>query len=130
MATLLVIDDNPMVLDVVQGMLDAAGYHALRAADGATALDIFAHHVVHGAIIDVDMPGMNGVEVCRALQSQAAAAGRSLLAWMMTGVVRPQLVQAAEAAGAVGILPKPFTRAELLACFETLSVHLPEQVLT
>ncbi len=122
-ATILVIDDNPLVRHVVQGMLNAAGYHAVAAEDGSTALATYAAQTVDAAIIDVDMPDMNGVDVCRALRAQATASGRSYRAWMMTGVVRPDLVERAREAGASGVLAKPFTRQELLACFAGLPVH-------
>jgi CheY-like chemotaxis protein len=112
-----------MVREVVQGMLNAAGFHALSAENGAVALAIFASQTIDGAIIDVDMPGMNGVDVSRALHAQAAALHRPLLTWMMTGVVRPELIDAARISGSAGILAKPFTRAELLACFDTLGIH-------
>ena len=56
--TILVVDDNPMVREVVQGMLNAAGFHALSAEDGATALALFATNQIDAAMIDVDMPGM------------------------------------------------------------------------
>lgn len=126
---ILVVDDNPMVREVVQGMLKAAGYHSLSAEDGATALAMYAGQPIDAALIDVDMPGINGIELCRALHAQASASGRPLLAWMMTGVVRPELITASEAAGAAGILAKPFTRAELVACFERLPLPGSEQML-
>lgn len=121
--TILVVDDNPMVREVVQGMLNSFGFHALSVEDGATALAVFAVEEFDGAIVDVDMPGMNGVEVCRALQVQSSALGRPLLVWLMTGLVRPELPAAARQAGAVGVLPKPFTKAELRSCFENLEIH-------
>ncbi len=120
--TILVVDDNPMVREVVQGMLNSFGFHALSVEDGATAMAVFAVEDIQGAIIDIDMPRMNGIDVCRALQAQASALGRPLLAWMMTGVVRPELPDAARRAGAAGVLPKPFTRAELRTCFVQLEV--------
>lgn len=120
--TILVVDDNAMVRDVVQRMLNAAGYHALAAEDGATALAVYAGESIDACILDVDMPGMNGVDLCRALHSQAVAAGRPLPIWMMTGVSRPQLQEQARRAGALGVLAKPFTRDQLLGCFEMLAV--------
>ena len=127
--TILVVDDNPMVREVVQGMLNAAGFHALSAEDAATALALYASNPIDAAMIDVDMPGMNGIDLCRALQAQAAAVGRGVLAWLMTGVVRPELVVDAQAAGATGVLAKPFTRAELVACFEPLAAQQRQRML-
>jgi CheY-like chemotaxis protein len=118
-----------MVRQVVQSMLNMAGYRALSAEDGATALAIYAGEAVDGAILDVDMPNMTGVELCAALRAQAAAQRRPILLWLMTGVVRPELVSDAIAAGARGVLGKPFTREELLACFTRLSADHPAHAL-
>lgn len=120
--TILIIDDNPMVREVVQVMLNNAGYRAIAAEDGPSGIRAFAAHTFDAAIIDVDMPVMNGVDVCRELTAQATAAHRPFVAWIMTGVVRPELVTSALAAGAVGVLAKPFTKRELLARFEATLV--------
>jgi DNA-binding response OmpR family regulator len=116
--TVLIIDDNPLVREVVRQMLQARGYAVLVAEEGRAGLRQLAKNEVDVAIVDVDMPLMNGVEVCTALREQAAAAGRTLPVWLMTGVTRPELVEGAERAGAAGILAKPFTTAELIACVE------------
>ena len=116
--TILIIDDNPLVREVVRQMLQARGYMVLVAEEGPAGLRQLAKHEVDVAIVDVDMPMMNGVEVCSALREQAAANGRTLPVWLMTGVTRPELAAGAERAGAAGILAKPFTTAELVACVE------------
>lgn len=116
--TVLVIDDNPLVLEVVQRMLEARGYSVLVADDGARGLDLLSRHSVDAAIVDVDMPRMDGIDVCRALRDRTAALGRTMWVWLMTGVTRPELVAHAIAAGARGILPKPFTTDELVRCLE------------
>ncbi len=113
------LDDNPLVREVVRRMLDCRGYSVVVAADANDALDLLARQRIDAAIVDVDMPVMNGVEACRALRNQAAAAGRSLLVWLMTGVTRPDLAARALAAGALGVIAKPFTTDELVACVET-----------
>ena len=116
--TILVVDDNPTVRAVVQRILQVAGYTALAAEDGIKALELFGSHEVDAAIVDVDMPGPNGVEVCRQLYERAAKSGRAVFVWLMTGVVRPEIVSAAEAAGALGIFAKPFTMQELISSIE------------
>ena len=116
--TILVVDDNPTVRAIVQRIFQIAGYTALVAEDGIKALAIYAQHPVDAAIVDVDMPGPNGVEVCRMLQDEAANAKRPVLVWLMTGVVRPEIAAAAESAGALGIFAKPFTMQELIGTIE------------
>jgi CheY-like chemotaxis protein len=124
-ATILVVDDHPMVRDIVRIVLASAGFRPVCAEHGAAALALFESNVVDGAIIDVDMPGMNGIEVCERLQAAAAARHQPLVAWIMTGVLRPELMGAARRAGALGILAKPFTRSELVACFDVLEAPRP-----
>lgn len=116
--TILIIDDNPLVRDVVRRMLEARGYSVLVAEGGAEGLQLLSNNWIDSAIVDVDMPAMNGVDVCRALRERAAKVGRGLWVWLMTGVTRPELLSAAAAAGARGVLPKPFTTDELVRCVE------------
>ena len=116
--TLLVIDDNPLVRDVVRLMLESRGYDVLVAEDGEAGRALMSRRPVDAAIVDVDMPKMNGVDVCRALCSDAARAGHGIWVWLMTGVTRSDLAARALAAGAKGILPKPFTTQELVQCIE------------
>ena len=80
---------------------------------GAEAIALAAQHPVHGAIVDVNMPGMNGIDVCRALHEQATAAGRTVAVWMMTGARTTEITKRAELAGALGVLGKPFDFEEL-----------------
>jgi CheY-like chemotaxis protein len=116
--TILVVDDNPFVRDVVQSMLQHRGYSVITAENPKVALKLMAEHPVEAALVDVDMPVMNGVDACRALRDQAAAMGRSLLVWLMTGVTRPDLVARAVAAGAIDVIAKPFTTDELISRVE------------
>ena len=113
MPTLLVVDDNSSVRESLRFLFRRRGYEVLTAESGAEAIALVAQHPVHGAIVDVNMPGMNGVDVCRSLHEQAAAAGRAVAVWMMTGARTPEMTKRAEAAGALAVLGKPFDFEEL-----------------
>jgi CheY-like chemotaxis protein len=117
--TILVIDDNPEVREVVRCMLEGHGFEVLLADNGVDGVEMFSRHHVDAALVDVDMPRMNGLEVCRALRSRAAAVGRNLLLWLMTGVMRPEVEAGAASIGVKAILPKPFTTTELLEQIES-----------
>ena len=69
-------------------------------------------------MVDVNMPGMNGLTACRALRAQAAASGRDIAVWLMTGAPTAELTISALDAGACGVLPKPFEFADLFERFE------------
>lgn len=118
MRTVLVIDDNKSVCDSMRMLLQQRGYIGLAASNGAEGLALAESHVVDGALIDVHMPGVNGIEVCRVLRERAAAAGREISLWVMTGARTAQIEKAAMEAGAIELLGKPFDIAELFRRFE------------
>lgn len=66
----LVVDDDPTVSEVVAGYLDRAGYSVDRAADGPAALECAARRRPDLVVLDLMLPGMDGLEVCRILRSR------------------------------------------------------------
>lgn len=106
--TLLVVDDNQSVRESLRFLLLRRGYTVLVAEDGAAALALAAQHPVDGAIVDVNMPGMNGIEVCRVLRERANAKGRQIAVWMMTGARTPEVLKQSREVGALDLLGKPF----------------------
>ena len=116
--TFLVIDDNESVRESLKFLLLRRGYAVLVAEDGYEALRIASQHHIDGAMVDVNMPGINGVEVCRALRERAAAAGREIAVWLMTGGRSPDLVRLAREAGALDLLGKPFDLQSLYRRFD------------
>ncbi|MXM64929.1 response regulator [Streptomyces sp. HUCO-GS316] len=64
----LVVDDDPTVAEVVAGYLDRAGYTVDRADDGPTALTRAAAHWPDLVVLDLMLPGMDGLEVCRRMR--------------------------------------------------------------
>ncbi|MFJ8229635.1 response regulator transcription factor [Streptomyces sp. NPDC094448] len=67
-ARILVVDDDPTVSEVVTGYLDRAGYRVDRADDGPGALARAAAHRPDLVVLDLMLPGMDGLEVCRRLR--------------------------------------------------------------
>ncbi|KUN24142.1 two-component system response regulator [Streptomyces antibioticus] len=65
---ILVVDDDPTVAEVVAGYLDRAGYVVDRADDGPTALARAAAHRPDLVVLDLMLPGMDGLEVCRRMR--------------------------------------------------------------
>lgn len=116
--TLLVIDDNRSVRESLKFLLLRRGYIVLIAEGGREALALSAQHPVDGALVDVNMPEMNGIEVCRALRQQATAAGREIAVWMMTGARTSEVLKQAREAGALDLFGKPFDLPALYRRFE------------
>ncbi|MFJ9036918.1 response regulator transcription factor [Streptomyces sp. NPDC102406] len=69
-ARVLVVDDDPTVAEVVAGYLDRAGYAVDRADDGPAALARAAAHRPDLVVLDLMLPGMDGLEVCRRLRAR------------------------------------------------------------
>lgn len=113
MATLLVVDDNPSVRDSLRFVFTAFGFTVVCAESGAGALALCDEHVFDAAIVDIHMPGVNGIDVCRELRAQAQSFGRDLPVWLITGAFTPDLTRHAADAGAVAILMKPFNMSTL-----------------
>jgi DNA-binding response OmpR family regulator len=67
-ARVLVVDDDPTVAEVVTGYLDRAGYVVDRAGDGPDALARAAAHWPDLVVLDLMLPGMDGLEVCRRMR--------------------------------------------------------------
>ncbi len=116
--TLLIVDDNPSVRDSLRMLLERRGYIVLLAASGSEAIARAVEQQLDAAIIDVNMPGMNGLVVCRTLRTRASEAGRNFPVWMMTGARTPELERAALESGALAVLAKPFDYEELFSRFD------------
>ncbi|MGP4085031.1 response regulator transcription factor [Streptomyces sp. KR55] len=69
-ARVLVVDDDPTVSEVVSGYLDRAGYVVDRAGDGPDALARAAVHWPDLVVLDLMLPGMDGLEVCRRMRDR------------------------------------------------------------
>ncbi len=70
-ATILLIDDDPTLLELLAGHLQAAGYRALCSPDGAAGLRQAREAHPDLVVLDVMMPGMDGWEVCERLRAEA-----------------------------------------------------------
>lgn len=114
--TVLVVDDSPTIRKVVVRQLQARGYEALTAPDGAAALGILLHRPVDVVLMDFVMPGMNGIQVCRALHANPATSHIPVV--LMSAKADKIRGQALQQAGAVDAITKPFDPLALQAVIE------------
>jgi signal transduction histidine kinase len=112
MKTVLVIDDDPHVAGFVSSCLTAHGRHAVVALDGESAVVLAKTLLPDLVLSDVNLPGMNGVQVLKALRSQAETASIPVI--MMTGGTHDFSVRQAMTLGADDYLAKPFSLSELM----------------
>ena len=112
----LVVDDEPAVREAVDRALRLEGYDTELAADGADALDALAARAPDALVLDVLMPRVDGLEVCRRLR---AAGDRTPVLMLTARDAVPDRVQGLDA-GADDYLLKPFALEELLARLRAL----------
>jgi putative two-component system response regulator len=114
----LVVDDEPAVAEVHRRLLVKEGYTVEVAPDGLVALQAVVQHRPHLVLLDVNMPGMSGIEVCRRIKQDLTT--RLTPVVMVTGMAeREQRIEGLEA-GADDFLSKPADPHELLARVRSL----------
>jgi PAS domain S-box-containing protein len=104
-ATLLLVDDNPSMLQILCRWLERDGYNLVTAANGHEALAAFAERPPDLVLLDVMMPGPNGIEVCQRLRQMQGGAQTPVL--MVTALEDADTVDRAFAAGATDYITKP-----------------------
>jgi CheY-like chemotaxis protein len=115
---LLVVDDDPRSLELLQVILRHAGFDVLPAADARAAIDLLANHAPALALVDGLMPGMTGIEFCRWLRSGSRHAAMPCV--LLTGLADAATADEATAAGADAVITKPFERLQLLEQVDVL----------
>ncbi|MFI9011491.1 response regulator transcription factor [Actinosynnema sp. NPDC053489] len=111
MTTVLVADDDADVRDVVVFKLEQSGYDVVVAEDGATALTVAREVLPDIAVLDVMMPRMTGLDVCRELRAAEATAAIPVI--LLTARAQEGDVEGGFALGADDYLTKPFSPREL-----------------
>jgi two-component system response regulator MprA len=116
MATVLVVDDDQALRDAVRRALRLEGYDVLVAVDGAEAIDTLAAKSVDAMVLDVMMPRVDGLALCRHIRRE----GDRTPVLMLTARDAVGDRVAGLDAGADDYLPKPFALEELLARIRAL----------
>jgi DNA-binding response OmpR family regulator len=111
-AKVLIADDQPNMRQLVRLTLETGQFEILEAPDGDAALEVARAEVPDLLFLDWTMPGMAGVEVCRALRQDPATAGIRIV--MLTARSQDSDREHAEAMGADDYITKPFSPIELL----------------
>ena len=113
---LLMIEDDTRLANMVSEYLRQSGYAVTHAADGASGLAALEASMPDLIILDLMLPDMDGLEVCRRIKSQSGASGeRSPAVLMLTAKGDPMDRIVGLEIGADDYLPKPFEPRELLA---------------
>lgn len=116
---ILVVDDAPALAMILSASLTKAGYEVIIAEDGFKGFDLAVEHKPDLVLLDMMMPGRDGLETCRLLKQNEGTASIPVI--FVTAHADAQPVMDAFAAGGSDYLTKPFRVAEVLA---RVSVHL------
>lgn len=67
----LVVDDEPKIVNLVRGYLEQVGFRVVTAGDGQMALTVFRHEKPDLVILDLMLPGIDGLDVCRLMRRES-----------------------------------------------------------
>jgi adenylate cyclase len=109
----LVADDNPMNVDIIHARLTARGYEVVTAGDGLAALQAAREQHPDLLLLDIMMPGMDGLEVCRQIKSDRDMPFTPII--LVTAKADTRDIIAGLEAGADEYLPKPVDQGALVA---------------
>ena len=110
MVSVLVVDDEPIVRDVVVRYLQHEGYETLEAGDGLHAQELLRKHEPSLVVLDLMLPGLDGLELCRWIRARS-----ELPVIMLTARAEEADRIVGLELGADDYLTKPFSPAELVA---------------
>lgn len=115
--TILIVDDTPQSLRLLEALLEPQGYSVVAVGSGAEAIAAVKSQPIDLVLLDIIMPEMDGYEVCRRLRASTDTVALPIV--MITSIGHQEKLRALEA-GADDFVPKPFDRAELLARVKSL----------
>jgi putative two-component system response regulator len=116
--SILIVDDLPFNLEVLEGILYREGYKVLPASDASEALAVIEKSPVDLAVLDVMMPGMNGFDLCRKLKTMSGK--RFFPVILVTALNELEDKIKGIEAGADDFLTKPFHTIELVTKIRSL----------
>lgn len=109
--SILVVDDDRGMADTLSDILEANHYRVATASSGDVAVAMTAGGAYDLILMDIQMPGLNGVQALTAMKAR----GLSSRVIMMTAYTRDELVTEAERTSGFPVLPKPLDLEHLLA---------------
>lgn len=119
MAKILVVDDEPDILRFVERILEARGHSVVTAADGAQGLQLAGSERPDVIVLDLNLPHMDGHEVCRKLKSDEATSHIPIVV-MTAAYVSVDDADHGTGLGADEYVVKPFLREVLIHNVERL----------
>lgn len=111
-STILVVEDEPNIVESLRFILRQAGFAVEVATDGLDALQRLRTQGFAAVVLDIMLPGLNGLDVLRAVRSDGSLAGLPVIVLTAKGQANDR--KSAEEIGASAFITKPFSNAELV----------------
>ena len=122
--TILIVDDDPITINLLQLILKPAGFTTFTAQNGLEALEKVAEYKPDALLLDVMMPIMDGFTVCREIRSQKATAQLPII--ILSTSAQARSVQKGMEAGASKYLFKPISRDKLIGEITQIIEQYPQ----
>src|SRR5690348_9600787 len=116
--SILLADDSMTIVSMVAARLERSGYDVITATRGDEALRLALVHQPQLAVLDIEMPGLDGLEVARQLRAASALQGIRII--LLTAHSGKETIAAGFEAGADDYMVKPFSPQELQTRIEQL----------
>ena len=113
MKTVMTVDDSATLRQMVRFVLRDGGYQVVEAVDGLDALSKLRGQEVHLIVTDINMPGMDGLELTRKVRATTEYKFVPII--LLTTESHPEKKREGKAAGATGWIVKPFNPEQFLA---------------
>ncbi|MDD5184154.1 MAG: hybrid sensor histidine kinase/response regulator [Paludibacter sp.] len=128
-ATILIVDDNPQNLQLLGSIIYEKGYNVSVSSSGLHALESISQQAPDLILLDIQMPEMDGFEVCKILKSNSITKDIPII--FLTAVTDSENIMYGFELGAVDYITKPFNKGELLARVGThIELKLSKEKLT
>jgi DNA-binding response OmpR family regulator len=114
----LVVEDNEAIRSLLSRLLERRGYFVASVSSGGAAIEASAEGF-DVVLLDVGLPDLNGLEVCRRIRARASTANLPIV--IMTGRAEPGDIRDGLAAGADDFVTKPFETDDLIARLNRVS---------
>ena len=124
-ATVLVVDDDPVILKLLEVNFEMEGFEVVRASDGAMGLERAREVLPDIVILDVMMPRMTGYEVAKALREDAVTAHIPII--FVTARAQSSDVERGIELGVDDYVTKPFDPLDLIARVNALLARSPDE---
>nr|MBN1229804.1 response regulator [Anaerolineae bacterium] len=117
--TILAVDDEVRALTLISLMLERGGYQVIKALNGYEALELLDQSTPDLIILDVMMPGLDGITLCRLIRERPATADVPIV--ILSALGDPASIEEGYQAGASDYLHKPIKHLDLLTKISTLA---------